>query len=75
MHQTDEPIETTDAVVKEVPIDADDTEGHSLSSSEFHQGLARERSRETDKYAAEQARRRDVPRAQKKSLLDRLTGR
>ena len=75
MHQTDEPIETTDAVVKDIPSDADDTEGHSLGTGEFHQSLARERSREVDKYAADQARRRDVPRAHKKSLIDRLTGR
>jgi hypothetical protein len=75
MHQTDEPIETTGAVVKDIPSDADDTEGHSLSAGEFHQSLARERSREVDKYAAEQARRRDLPRTHKKSLFDRLTGR
>jgi hypothetical protein len=75
MHQTDEPIETTDAVVKDIPIDGDDTEGHSLSAGEFHQSLARERSREVDKYAADQARRRDVPKAHRRSLLDRLTGR
>lgn len=47
MHQTDEPIDTTDAVLKDAEPNAEDTEGHSLYAGEFHQSLARERSRES----------------------------
>jgi len=73
MHQTDEPIDTTDAVLKDTEPDAEDTEGHSLYAGEFHQSLARERSREVDKFAADQALRKDLPK--RRSLRQRLTGR
>jgi hypothetical protein len=75
MHQTDEPIDPADAVLKSAEPDAEDTEGHSLYAGEFHQSLARERSREVDKYAADQALRKDLPKGHRRSLRQRLTGR
>ena len=57
MYEPDEPRDTPSAEHSE-PID--DTEGHSLLSAEFGASLARERDREAQKFARDEARRHEV---------------
>jgi hypothetical protein len=71
MTQTDKPTELPET---EAGAPALDTEGHSLLNAEFANTVVRDRQRDAERNARDEARRRELKKPSR-SLRDRLLGR